>query len=268
MSSVYHVSKYVLSTHPALNPDDIEFAANYIANSNPTPRDVLSKQNLIQFLVYSNKNTICRFALTFNDELDRVIIARDLLELNALMNSSPDVFVELYDNPRLHPEEQTLVYSSLARLQYATKLVLDGIREEHNIESIDLVGYCSSCYNYSCMEYCEASGLDPISSQMSQYNEVPRYIYAVDHAPGVRNIGVNIPPNPFKTSSSRNNQTCNTPMSYCFDVLDIVASLATTGPTHGYNPQSQQPMSRYAYQTLSQRFAKEIKMYKRYLIGA
>lgn len=223
-----------LSTHPDLSDSDVAFGVSYVS-SLPLTSDQLA---LILLMMSRNTNT-GRFALSFNHELDNALILRDTDILSALLTKDPaNFFVELYDNQELTDLERQTVENMVRReleamkatVQYATVLSLDGALEEVELFTGSQETLYSRCYGDVCVA--------ETSDVMNGGSDIPQIVYAVDQ------VGD------------------ESPIAYVFDYMDLIAALSTD---QAINPATQQPFSSIAQRELGQRYAKEIKMYRRYL---
>lgn len=257
----FHVSKFVLKTHSALSEDDMLYAANFICSmynhyaelsSRTNP---FSKDQLIRILVYANTNTICKFALLFNSELDEAIKSRNTLNLTHILLGPKEMFVELYDNSYLSSEQQNFIMRMLAREIAAFTQVYERV-EEHVLDLDSIHTHCSTqsmaynstqssivelttkCYEEVCLIGSTILREDSARAIMAQNENPPENIYTVDKLPS---------------------QTL--PSVYCFNTLDLMEALMHEPPL---NPKTQQPLSPQALTMIRHRFAKEIALYRRF----
>lgn len=254
----FYAVRYMLRSHKRLTNDDIDYAANYICSFYSVYADIDEKQ-LIMILTYLNQRGICKFALTFNEELDTAIKEKDTISIKRLVLGPKEVFIELYDNVFLHDDDKEFIIRLLSREIFATSMLLQRLakriidldtiddkcmNESLTIESteIDKVVHVSmiatKCYDEVCIHDAKILDDDAARATMSKYETPPESIYTVD-----------------KPSTAQN------PQIYCFDTLDLIKSITEDVPI---NPKSNEPFSDYTLQLIHQRFRKEIAMYKRY----
>jgi hypothetical protein len=218
------------------------------------------------FLVYANQRGICKFSLLFNEHLDLIIKRKDsgslkdlLLDIHTsqnkqsfLVNDNQNMFVELYDNPFLADEDREFIIRLISREIFATKLALQLLRKkilnfdkctfetiaselDSPKETLSLL--VAKCHNDVCIQDAKILSDDGARATMSKYENAPSMTYTIDKP---------------KNSSS--------PQIYCFDTIDLIDSIVTTG----INPKSGEPFSEYAVELITRRFNKEINMYRRY----
>lgn len=253
----YYAVKYVLNKHE-LEIEDINFASNYICSFYDHSCQVdgcFTYDNLIQFLVYANTETICKFALSYNEALDLIIKTRDLGAFKELLLGPREMFVELYDNPGLTREAFNHIQQLVDREFKIVRLELSFLREKINHQDIindfkqsdqchsieidaqsdggHLTVLMNKCYN----DVCFSESLDPIQTSFSK-SEVPsNNVYTID-------------------------QTVDQgPQIFCFKLFDLLKLISQPIPI---NPQTKQPFSQYSLKLIKQRFHKEIAMYQRY----
>lgn len=261
--SCFHIINHVMKSHKQLSQDDIRFASNYICSLyyysnkfNPNPFD---EEKLLLFLTYTYQRGMCKFALSYNTNLDNIITTRDKARLKKLLlGLSENVFVELYDNPFLSEENKQSIERLVAKEFYTNKLILNSIREKLiNAELIDdscsslsvtakqnesghLVGLAKQCYENVCIQDSKISGCSEVDSILSKHNCSPNEVYTVD------GIG------------------SGEPMIYCFDTLKLLDIITDKTPI---NPMTKRSFSSYALKLINRRFHKEISMYRRYKQG-
>ena len=255
----FHAIRYILRSHRRLNSYDIQYASNYISSFyshsyDNHDVDTLSDNQLIMFLVYADQTGICKFALTFNDELDIAIKTRDTTRLKRILLGPKEMFVELYDNLLLSPEDRDFIIRLVAREAFAFRLAIDLIKKKIlDLETIDdtfstqldnegknisLVTLATRCYDEVCIQDATILEGDQVRATMSKYEKTPQSVFTVD-----------------KTLSS------TTPQVYCFNTLDLIEAITQPIPI---NPKTSEPFSDYSLKIITQRFRKEIHMYHRY----
>lgn len=270
----FHTIRFVLKTHKYLNDNDIDYASNFICSFYSHSHDNLSSgsllltdDQLIMFLVYSNQRGICKFALIFNEELDNSIKSKDDTKLKRILLGPKEMFVELYDNTFLPPDDRDFIIRLIARESFATVLLIqllkqkilnledivdtysslqdfsnrssDFILQDSPIHKAQIVTLTTKCYDEVCIQDSTILEDDQVRAIMSKYEQSPDSIYTIDNSPSSK-----------------------TPQVYCFNTLDLISSVTSNNPI---NPKSQQPFSPYALTIINQRFHKEIAMYRRYL---
>lgn len=240
--SCFFMINHVLKSHKKLSEEDIKFASNYICSMytyysqqlNSAPFDEFK---LLMFLTYTHQKGICKFALLYNTDLDRVIMSRDKKSLKKLMLSmSEDLFVELYNNPSLSQEDRESIERLVVKEYYAVKLALNSLREKlldsENLEQLTL-----KCYNNVCIQDSKLLNYDKADVVFSKHECSPEKVYTVDKA------------------------AKGEPFIYCFDVLDLLEAITNKIPI---NPITNQRFSSYTIELINRRFRKEILLYKRY----
>jgi len=244
----FYAIKNVLQSHKNLNEDDIQYATNYICSfySYSNELIILDKNNneifdddkLIMFLVYSDQNGICKFALLFNDELDSIILDRNTIALKKILLGPKEMFVELYDNAFLSNEDRDFITRLLAREIFANKLYLKSLKKKIPNKTYDFDTLTTKCYGDVCIQDSKILLDDNIRSELSKYEKTSKTIYTVD-----------IPEN------------SSTIQVYCFDTLELIKAITDPIPI---NYKSGKIFSNYTLKLLNQRFHKEINMYLRY----
>ena len=257
----YYASIYILRTHAALDAEDIRYAANYISSfyshsCNPSRDNAssLTDNQLIMFLVYADQTGICKFALIFNEELDAAIKARDDATFKRILLGPKEMFVELYDNTFLSTEDRDFIIRLIAResfslmsaLELLKTKILDSRPEENDLDfSRDPNCYdrfaflTSTCYEQVCIQDSQILEDDFARATMAKHEKTPQSVFTVDKSP-----------------------SSETPQVYCFNTLDLIASVTENIPI---NPKTGEPFSDYSIKIINQRFTKEINMYRRYI---
>jgi len=269
----FHAIRYILRSHKRLNEDDIQYASNYISSfyshNYNIVQDSASKipsgfdSQLIMFLVYADQNGICKFALIFNEELDNAIKNKDDITLKRIILGPKEMFVELYDNSFLSTEDRDFITRLIARESFAIMLSIELLKKKIiNLEEITdtctsesftiqaelekgkkgeevtMVALTTKCYDEVCIQDAKILEDDNVRGTMSKYEKTPESVFTVD-----------------KPLSSK------TPQVYCFNTLDLIAAITENTPI---NPKTGEPFSEYSLKIITQRFHKEIAMYRRY----
>ncbi|CAH6420818.1 Hypothetical protein HVR_LOCUS1298 [uncultured virus] len=289
--SCFHVIRYILHTHKSLSEEEINYAANFVSSfyahsydklqlrdksfasihsdklntagpsvqQNLDTENLLTDDQLVMFLVYADQSGISKFALTFNEELDNAIKAKDENTLKRILLGPKEMFVELYDNTFLSTEDREFIIRLIARESFAAILALELIKKKIlNLESIDdkctaetftvtaekldnkiqVTTIATKCYDEVCIQDAKILEDDPARAIMSKYEKPPESIFTVD-----------------KPESDQ------TPSVYCFSTLDLIDAVTEEIPI---NPKTGEPFSNYALKIIKDRFHKEIDMYRRY----
>jgi hypothetical protein len=270
----FHATRYILRSHKNLNDNDIQYAANYISSfyshsynvlydnphiSRDSPSNILTDPQLIMFLVYSDQRGICKFALIFNEQLDTAIKNKDNIAFKRILLGPKEMFVELYDNTFLSTEDRDFITRLIARESFALMLAIQLLKYKIiNFESIDdtctsntftfhtqkenthvrLVSLATKCYDEVCIHDAKILQDDQVRATMSKYENTPESVFTVDKPP-----------------------SSETPQVYCFNTLDLIAAITDNPPI---NPKTGQPFSTHSIKIITQRFNKEINMYRRY----
>jgi len=239
----FHFVHHILQSHKNLTLDDIHYASNYISsfysyslNTPISSPPLLDDTQLIMFLVYSDQNGICKFALIFNEELDTAIKSRDDILLKRLLLGPKEMFIELYDNAFLSSEERDFIIRLISRESFAIMLSIELFK--NNPFDINSNNTSSICYDQVCFQDAKILDDDYVRATMSKYEKPSSSVFTIDKSP-----------------------YSNTPNIYCFDTLDLISSVTEPLPI---NPKTNQPFSSYSLNLINQRFHKEIAMYRRY----
>lgn len=243
--SCFYSVNYVLQTHKNLTLADINYASNYIASfyeyglSNPKMNQkVFSDKELTQFLVYANQSRIGMFALSYNDQLDFAIKNKNNVLLQGLLLGPRTMFIELYDNPFLSPEDQRFVLQLVNREFDTVTLFLNTLKE-NILQYTERYPNTFSCLNNECYNaVCLHDSTHNISAIMSAHETIPSSVFTVDKPP-----------------------TSNTPYVCCFNILELLDAVTNPNPI---NPRTNAPFSSYTLKLINQRFHKELSMYQRY----
>jgi hypothetical protein len=252
--SCFHMINHTIKSHKQLSVDDIKFASNYICSlyyySKTLDEDPFDEDKLLLFLTYTQQKGMCRFALLYNTNLDKIIITRDKTKLKELLFTfSENNFVELYDNPFLSQENKDSIERLIVREFFTNKIVLDFVREkllnaeliddscsiEQESSSQDLIQIARQCYENVCVQDSKMLGNSEVDSILTKHDCSPNKVYTVD---GIED-----------------------PMIYCFDILqlfDIILSKKQINPFTG------KQFSEYSLKLIFRRFEKEINLYRRY----
>lgn len=232
-----------LRGHEVLSEEDIAFGANYVCSLGLNPE----KLALVLLMMSKHTNT-GRFALSFNHELDNALKIRDVAILRRIL-SGENYLVEIYDNPDLTETEKATIERMLAREYQAIRETLnqgEPLLARGQLDPRDLLDPCpevegimaqvndhrvslyTRCYDQVCLRETLPGG-----------SQIPSVIYTVDQPLGSA-----------------------VPHTFCFETMELVAALVQEVPV---NPVTRQPFSELALSLLLPRFAKEIKLYRRYL---
>lgn len=248
----------------------------------------LDDQQLIMFLVYADQKGIAKFALIFNEELDEAIKNKDTISLKKLLLGPKEMFIELYDNPYLSYEDREFIIRLISREMFAMTLTFESIKKNildefsldyyqlnsfeidenlnkeiynnsaglhGNLEFLNTThdfckttksqGICgkignfaAQCYDKVCIQDAEILEDDKVRAEMSKYEKPSDSVFTIDKS-----------------------YTASTPQVYCFNTLDLIKIMTENTP---FNPKSNEPFSEYALNLITQRFRKEIAMYKRF----
>jgi len=221
--------------------------SNSYTNSHPNSHTInnphqnnslLSESSLTfnRFLLYTNKNTtIGRFCLSYNEYLDYAIKMKDTkIITNMITGIQENAFIELFDNKLLSEEEKSLVKKVLNRELSIINATMEQVCKNQDISS-NILTETNSVYS----EYYKNSFL---SEKFLHYSSrIPKKIYVKDK---IENKKI--------------------PMIYMFDYFELIGSLSSDS---NMNIQSEKPFNERVYNSLIQKFEKEIKLYKRYLKG-
>lgn len=266
----FHLVKFILRSHDKLTQGDIAYAANYISSfyahsfdilqTDPNVPGILNDEQLIMFLVYADRRGICKFALTFNEEVDFVIKNRDAVSLKKILLGPKEMFIELYDNTFLSTNDRDFIIRLIAREMFATNLTLESLKNKMidletigdtcKLESLTIhadkkdnemavVSVATKCYEEVCIQDAKILEDDVARATMSKYEKTSDSVYTVDKP-----------------------ATSSTPQVYCFNTLDLIAAVIEDIPM---NPKTNEPFSEYSLKVINQRFHKEISMYRRYV---
>lgn len=125
----FYLASHVLTTHTKLNSDDIVYAANYICT---ICNDKF--EQFLQILTYIWQDKLCKFALTFNKELDTAIKRRDASSLKKILTGPKEMFVELYDNIFLTDEQKFYLIRQLSKERFAIHNTFEILKDDtlHN----------------------------------------------------------------------------------------------------------------------------------------
>jgi hypothetical protein len=241
-----------LRTHSDLSSEDIQYASNVISSLFSENDEKFSINQLLLILVYMDQTGICKFALTFNQELDKVIKNKDQQSLLMLLMGPKELFIELYNNPYLLDTDKENIIQLLETAKTALYLLFTLIQRkiinmemvpdpictdetqitfEENEEWTELT---TKCYDEVCLQ--ESSALNGL---LSKYNQPPSYVFTID-----------------KSASAQ------LPQIYCFNLLELIDAVTKTP---AYNPKTGRTFSDLTLKIIEQRFRKEIALYKRFL---
>lgn len=240
--SCFYMINHALKSHRKLSSEDVKFASNYICSmyvhySQQPNSEPFDEFKLLMFLAYTNQKGVCKFALLYNTDLDRVIMSRDKKSLKKLLTGmSEELFVELYNNPFLSQEDKEAIERSVVKEYYAVKLALESLREKLlNFEDLDQLTL--KCYGNVCVQDSKLLNHDKADAIFSKHECSPEKVYTVDKA-GERD-----------------------PAIYCFDALNLLEAVTNKIPI---NPITNHKFSAYTLELINRRFRKEILLYKRY----
>lgn len=247
---------YVLSTHISLTPKNIKYTCNIISQFYQSKQ--ISLDDILLFLVYTNQNTICKFALTFNEQVILAITTQNSGLLLDLLLQPKTKFIELYDNAFLSAEQYSTILRQVNLELECARKVFDLINQ--NIITIDLsantcinqsndisinktpeytymTNIISNCYKDVCLIDSKVAN-DNIQAIFLDQSRSQDMIYVVD-----------------KPETLINKQL------YCFDILTLIKGLCNTPPI---NPETNQPFNSYTTINLFKKYPLEIAMYKRF----
>ena len=246
----------VLSTHEALNDEDIVFAVDLGCQA----QGLTNIQILGNFVTHSCQLTNTgRFSLSFNYALDQAIKSRNGDRFIALATSpSQNIWLEVYDNAELTSDERKIILDMYNRelvvflnileqgSTEAGSLVLpcDRIKECHPTDINNQGKTClySNCYRDVCLAESKVFQI-PESGRLAlpdQSDQIPGTVMVPDIREGFLRV------------------------VHCFDFITLIRSLSTVPII---NPITEKPFSPEGLRLLLSRYEKEIKMYRRYLNG-
>lgn len=230
----FTITKHILASHKQLSADDIHYATNYITNF--YSYNHVNTDHIVKFLVYADRDGICKFALTFNDKLDTIIKTRDVISLKEMLLGPKEMFIELYDNIFLSNEDREFIIRLISREMYAmTSTISNLIMENFAMPTNNIL---VQCYDDICIQDANILQDDKTRALMSKYERTPESIYTIDKS---------------KNSS--------TPHVYYFNTIELIAAVCQNTPV---NPQSGEVFSDYTLKIIRRRFYKEIAMYSKY----
>jgi hypothetical protein len=219
-----------LDTHPSLNNSDKKYVIELA--SNLLKKGTINTDKYYYFLLYSNKNTNTgRFCLTYHKYLIDTIKEKNTNMLNDwILNFKEDSFFELYGNKLLDDTEKAVIKQMLD-IEYAIlKQTIEYIIANELI-SVDI--FNGDIYNGNFNKLLETNKLNYI------YIEIPPHIYVSELEP-INNTSVK--------------------KLYIFDFMELLFILTEKN----YNPTTKIEFSLITYTQLTDKYAKEIKMIKRY----
>lgn len=271
----FHATRYVLRSHKNLSEDNVAFAANYIASFRAANVDpAFDDDQFAMFLTYADTTGIGKFALIFNEELDAAIKARDTTKLRELVLGPQEMFVEVYDNSFFTEEDREIAMRMLTRSIYAHQLLVNQLRQKVSVDTIDdtnpavvpaadkdpqfhcpvitlttertatplgvsAAALATMCYQEVCIQEAQILRDDPVRTQMNARDTPPEQVYAIDRAPSKK-----------------------IPQVYCFETLELLAAVTHDPPI---NPKTNEPFSPESLTLITNKFRRELAMYRRYL---
>lgn len=246
----YHAVNFVLASHRKLNNENIKYACDYICSFYSSSCNLLDEELrnilftnelLIQFLVYANLTGIAKFAITFNKELDNAIKSQNNTALHNLLLGTNEMFVELYNNILLTRTERDFIIRLVSREIFAMNLYFNIVKNKimnctayEKYDDIDLRDkeILDICYEEVCMQDGRILDNDYTESLISIYEKIPNDFMMLDNG-----------------------------KIYKFDLFKI---LDTIESGNNLNHITNTLLSEKSLKSIYNRFAKEIKMYKRY----
>jgi hypothetical protein len=245
----FHIIKHIFEKHKNMKQTDIDYAANVICDYVFAYGVELKK--LFLFLVYSDVTGICKYAITFNEQLDYAIKHHDKKYLIELLLGPNEMFIEYYYNDELTEEEKDYIIQLLTRELFSMAAMLDYIKENiidlDNIDlfeesyseyvaqdgTIQLGTIANKCYNEICIQDASYKKDDNVYAIMQLHSRPAESMYAADHQ-----------------------------KVYCFDTFELLEAVTEEYPI---NPKTKKPFSDLALRLIYERLHKEIAMYNVYL---
>lgn len=191
--SCFRVISYVINTHESLTKDEKKFAANWICSLHIQARKKFDENKLLLFLTYTNKEGICRFALTYNKKLDALIRERNKTGiLNFLSDISEKYFVELYDNPSLSEDDRLTIERKAAIEYVGHKLLLDTILQklkecelvstgsQTTNSCLTVVSLARDCQDNVCVEDAKQAGCSETDALFLKHDKCPQRVYTAE----------------------------------------------------------------------------------------
>lgn len=255
----YYAVKYVLGKHN-LTETEQNYGSNYISSfyvhsyseKSKTTTKIFTDKHLLQFLVYADLQGICKFALSYNTILDNSIKTHNNALLKQLLLSPKEIFLELYDNPLLQPQDFDYLTKLLEREFLATDKELQLLKEK--ILTQEIINDLNTCHTEELIIAGEISNSSIISGlTIKCYDEVCLLT-------GRNAIEAQKYEKPSDTVFTIDNPQ-STPQKFCFKLLDLLDLMTTSNPI---NPQTTTPFSDFTIKLVKQRFHKELAMYQRY----
>lgn len=231
----YYLIVYVLQSHKELSKQDVEFMVNYIVTHYSI--NYFTYDQIIMFIVYCNKRGTCKFALLFNDSVDNAIRTRNIKIIDNLITEPKEKFIELYNNEYLTTEEKSFLLRMLSYEFYTFERLFDKLKEVE-INKNNIINFGSDYYNEVCIYNSNNLENDVIIAEVSKFELTSNNVFTID-----------------KPDDSL------IPYVYCFDLIELLDLLTNEIP---YNPKSGKPFSSYTIRLVTQRFHKELAMYRKY----
>lgn len=247
----FHIIKYVFEKHKNIKQSDIDYASKIICDYVFVKNVDIKK--LFLFLVYADVCGICKYAITFNEQLDYAIKHHDNKYLIELLLGPNEMFIEYYYNNELTENEKDYIIQLLTRELFSMASMLDYVKENivdlDNIDLFDEDSYseylkqdgtiqlekiANKCYNEICIEDASyKKNNDNVYAVMQLYSKPMEYMYTAD-----------------------NQQV------FCFDTFELLEAVTSEYPI---NPQTKKPFSDLTLRLIYERLHKEISMYNVYL---
>lgn len=237
-----------LGTHSGLSEKEIDFGVNTLCSL--YREKIVTLDQLALFLLLSSKTTYTgNFALSFNHDLDNALHQENYDLLRLLATGPKEIFVELYDNPRLNQIERYSIVRIMSREYNALRSALMQGLQNSSPLSLSYVGtggvdsLYTECYRNICLRESEerTGRFSAIEAEFLLAEGVPQKVHAIDHPP--------------KTLS---------PRSYCFTFHEIMNILANQNQQVTVNPRTGEPFAPWALKMITDKFSKEAAMVQRY----
>lgn len=221
-----------LDSHISLDNNNKKFTIDLISS-------ILKKENIdddkyFLFLLYTNKKTNTgRFCLEFNDFLDNVIQQKDTKMItNLIIDFKEGTFFELYGNKLLDDIEKESIKQILNHEFTVLKNTIEYCIKN---EFISIEIFNGEIYMQMYKQFCESNNLNYI------YTGIPKKIYIKQVENGMNKL-------------------------YIFNFMELIFAITekNINPINSYEAEAKKEFDNETYIQLTNKYAKEIKMIKRF----
>lgn len=248
--SVLKISAYILQSKKNLSKEQIAWVSEHVRHlSNKT-----TNEQIATFLAYANQNSIGKFALLFNRDLDHAVENKDQYLLHSLIMGPKEMFIELYTNKKLLEVQKKVLFAKVAMEITLISTVLENTEIASKLESL-------LSKNDGCL--LEERDFRELSMTLGN-NEIVTMSGIFKACQDICFHDAEIQYAKIGDIEWMNEKEFPENLS-CFDILELVEFLyCINNGEKVINPHTNEPFQALTIISLNEKLSKEILLYERY----